>query len=69
MFFRQGKYVRLSRRQLSGTRRAYQFVAGDVLTKEFTPLNVGFGLTYVLPVIVAILAAFVQQFIKTRIMS
>ncbi len=39
-------------------RITYQFEVGsDNLTDEFTPVNVGFGFTYALPVITAILAA------------
>jgi predicted ATPase len=39
-------------------RITYQFKVGnDDLTDEFTPVNVGFGFTYALPVITAILAA------------
>jgi len=33
----------------------YQYTYGDNTTSSYTPLNVGFGLTYVLPIIVAIL--------------
>ncbi|SEH04904.1 DUF3696 domain-containing protein [Candidatus Venteria ishoeyi] len=36
---------------------AYQYIFGENTTAGFSPLNVGFGLTYVLPVIVAILKA------------
>jgi len=35
----------------------YNYIYGDKQTNEYSPLNVGFGLTYVLPVIVAILKA------------
>ncbi len=35
----------------------YRFEAGENVTPEFTPVNVGFGFTYVLPIIVAVLAA------------
>jgi len=35
----------------------YSYTYGDYITKEYTPLNIGFGVTYVLPVIVAILKA------------
>lgn len=34
---------------------SYQYTYGDNTTNEYTPLNVGFGITYVLPIIVAIL--------------
>ncbi|ADB39416.1 AAA family ATPase [Spirosoma linguale] len=35
----------------------YRFEAGENVTPDFTPVNVGFGFTYVLPIIVAVLAA------------
>lgn len=35
----------------------YQFVAGHDLTDAYRPTNVGFGLTYTLPILVAVLAA------------
>jgi predicted ATPase len=35
----------------------YSYVYGDKTTQDYTPLNVGFGITYVLPIIVAILKA------------
>jgi len=35
----------------------YRFEAGENVTPDFTPINVGFGFTYVLPIIVAVLAA------------
>lgn len=35
----------------------YQFEYGDLTTPEFRPTNVGFGLTYVLPVITTILSS------------
>lgn len=34
---------------------AYQYTYADTTTNDYSPLNVGFGLTYVLPIIVAIL--------------
>lgn len=34
---------------------SYQYTYGDNTTNEYSPLNVGFGITYVLPIIVAIL--------------
>lgn len=34
---------------------SYKYTYGDNTTKEYSPLNVGFGITYVLPIIVAIL--------------
>ena len=41
----------------NSARISYQFEDGDDLTPEFSPINVGFGLTYVLPVLVAVLSA------------
>lgn len=35
----------------------YRFEAGENVTPDFTPVNVGFGFTYVLPIVVAVLAA------------
>ncbi len=35
----------------------YNYSYGDNKTRDYTPLNIGFGVTYVLPVIVAILKA------------
>lgn len=35
----------------------YQYTYGDDTTNEYNPTNVGFGITYVLPIIVAILKA------------
>lgn len=35
----------------------YQYAYGDNTTRKYTPLNVGFGITYVLPIIIAILKA------------
>ena len=35
----------------------YQFENGEDVTPEFSPVNVGFGFTYTLPVITAILSA------------
>lgn len=34
---------------------SYQYTYGENTTNEYSPLNVGFGITYVLPIIVAIL--------------
>lgn len=36
---------------------SYKYTFGDNVTNEYTPMNVGFGITYVLPIIVAILKA------------
>ena len=39
------------------SRLSYQFADNDDLTPAFSPVNVGFGFTYVLPVITAVLSA------------
>jgi len=36
---------------------SYMYTYGDNTTNEYTPLNIGFGITYVLPIIVSILKA------------
>jgi predicted ATPase len=41
----------------NSARIAYQFKYSDELTPEFSPTNVGFGLTYVLPVLVSVLSS------------
>jgi len=41
--------------QLQIASLTYQYVYGEQTTGQYTPLNVGFGITYVLPVIVALL--------------
>lgn len=41
--------------QLQIASLTYQYVYGEQTTGQYTPLNVGFGITYVLPIIVAIL--------------
>lgn len=41
--------------ELQQANLTYQYTYGDNKTDEYTPLNVGFGVTYVLPIIVAIL--------------
>lgn len=41
----------------NSARISYQFEDGEDLTPEFSPVNVGFGLTYVLPVLVAVLSS------------
>ncbi|HFU75892.1 MAG TPA: DUF3696 domain-containing protein [Arcobacter sp.] len=43
--------------ELQKVNLTYKYTYGDNTTSNYTPLNVGFGLTYVLPVIVAILKA------------
>jgi len=42
---------------LQQVKLTYSYTYGDNTTSDFTPLNVGFGITYILPVIVAILKA------------
>lgn len=41
--------------QLQLASLTYQYVYGEQTTAQYTPLNIGFGVTYVLPIIVAIL--------------
>jgi len=43
--------------ELQQVNLTYSYTYGDNTTDKYTPLNVGFGITYVLPVIVAILKA------------
>ena len=43
--------------ELQQVNLTYSYVYGDNRTSEYSPLNVGFGLTYTLPIIVAILKA------------
>ncbi|HFS67474.1 MAG TPA: DUF3696 domain-containing protein [Flavobacteriia bacterium] len=43
--------------ELQQVNLTYSYVYGDKQTDKYTPLNVGFGITYVLPIIVAILKA------------
>ena len=43
--------------ELQKVNLTYQYTYGDNTTNLYTPLNVGFGITYVLPIIVAILKA------------
>ncbi len=43
--------------ELQQVNLTYSYAYGDNTTDKYTPLNVGFGITYVLPVIVAILKA------------
>lgn len=43
--------------ELQQVNLTYSYIYGDNKSNEFTPLNVGFGITYVLPIIVAILKA------------
>jgi predicted ATPase len=42
---------------LNAASLSFQFVQGRELTREFKPQNVGFGLSYALPVVTALLAA------------
>lgn len=46
------KYAEIQKASLS-----FQYTYGDTTSNEYSPLNVGFGLTYVLPIIVALLKA------------
>ena len=41
--------------ELQNVNLTYSYTYGDNTTNDFTPLNIGFGVTYALPVIVAIL--------------
>lgn len=41
--------------ELQQVNLTYSYIYGDKKSNDFTPLNVGFGITYVLPIIVAIL--------------
>ena len=43
--------------ELQQVNLTYSYTYGDNTTDKYTPLNVGFGITYVLPIIVAILKA------------
>lgn len=43
--------------ELNSSKLSYKFTVGDAVSEEFKPSNVGFGLTYVLPVITSILMA------------
>lgn len=43
--------------QLNVASLGFAFIQGNAITNDFKPQNVGFGLTYVLPVVTALLAA------------
>lgn len=43
--------------ELQQVNLTYSYTYGDNITKDYTPLNIGFGITFVLPVIVSILKA------------
>jgi len=43
--------------ELQQVNLTYSYTYKDTTTRDYTPLNVGFGITYVLPIIVAILKA------------
>ena len=43
--------------QLQQVALAYNYTYGNNTTRDYTPLNIGFGITYVLPIIVSILKA------------
>ena len=47
----------INRSDLNVATLTYRFITGENVTPDFTPVNVGFGFTYVLPIIVAVLAA------------
>lgn len=47
----------IDRSDLNVATLTYRFITGENVTPDFTPVNVGFGFTYVLPIIVAVLAA------------
>lgn len=52
--------VKLNIREIPGTDNVildFQFETGTIYTNSFRPTNVGFGLSYVLPVVVALLTA------------
>jgi predicted ATPase len=44
-------------RDMNVVKLSYKFETSEGYTDEFKPVNVGFGLTYVLPVVTAVLAA------------
>jgi predicted ATPase len=46
-----------SHRTMDAVQVGYQFVAGRDVTDVYRPTNVGFGLTYTLPILVAVLSA------------
>ncbi|WP_151900488.1 AAA family ATPase [Sulfurimonas hydrogeniphila] len=43
--------------ELQNVNLTYSYAYGDTTTNDFTPLNIGFGVTYALPIIVAVLKA------------
>ena len=43
--------------ELQNVNLTYSYTYGETTTNDFSPLNIGFGVTYVLPIIVAILKA------------
>lgn len=43
--------------QVEASRIAYQYEQGTSMTPEFSPANIGFGVTYVLPVLTSILSS------------
>ena len=57
-FISPGTRIKLtSHRAMDAVQLGYQFVSGRDVTDIYRPTNVGFGLTYTLPILVAILAA------------
>lgn len=52
--------LKVKTERLSGTNTVklrYEYTSGQTATPEITPLNLGFGITYILPVVVALLSA------------
>ncbi len=43
--------------ELQNVNLTYSYTYGETTTNDFSPLNIGFGVTYVLPIIVAVLKA------------
>lgn len=57
-FISPGTRIQLtSHRAMDAVQLGYQFVSGPELTDIYRPTNVGFGLTYTLPILVAVLSA------------
>ena len=57
-FISPGTRIQLtSHRAMDAVQLGYQFVSGRDVTDVYRPTNVGFGLTYTLPILVAVLSA------------
>lgn len=57
-FISPGTRIKLtSHRAMDAVQLGYQFVSGRDVTDIYRPTNVGFGLTYTLPILVAVLSA------------